>query len=128
TAAGAVAALPDLLAHSSWRVSAEAIDGIKESSENLDALTKAAAYAKIVKLLNDPDGFVIARAVEALKDAKLSTAIEPMARAANAHPEIAGEVVAAMTSDEALSLAAMPSLREMCGASDARVRAAGLVG
>ena len=43
----------------------------------------------MIKLLDDPDGFVVSRAVLVLRDANMAAAFEPLVAAANRRPELA---------------------------------------
>lgn len=124
----AIDCLSDLLGHESWRVRAEAVDAITEAARNYDAVKKASLYTRLIKLLDDEDGFVVARAVAALHDAKLAAALDPMARAAERHPEIAAEVVETMTREEPLATQSLRHLRVMHTHADPVVRAAAIGG
>src|SRR5438045_3753037 len=53
-------------------------------------------YMATVELLKDQDGFVVSRAVETLAQADLVAAVDPLVAAAEAHPEMAVEVVKAL--------------------------------
>ena len=48
--------------------------------------------------LDDPDGFVVGRAITSLKDGNLLVALEPLLRVADKHPELAAKVIETLTS------------------------------
>jgi HEAT repeat protein len=97
-------ALMALLAHESWRVRAEAAEGLGKLIENKGSSgakstameRKADVYAAMIKLLDDPDGFVVSRAVLVLRDAKVAAAIEPLVASVDRGPEQAGDVLNAL--------------------------------
>src|SRR4029434_7420550 len=69
------------------------------------------------------DGFVIGRAIGTLKKTATESDIEPLVRAAAAHPELAGEVVAALHYGSDFRAKVLPHLREFCKHADPAVRA-----
>jgi HEAT repeat protein len=127
----AVGALMDLLGHESWRVRAEAAEALAKRVEhnggsgNANEQT-ADIYARMIKLLDDPDGFVVSRAVLVLRDAKVSAAVDPLAAAAEKRPELAQDVVRALS--QAGTSGAVKHLRAFCGHTNPAVRAAAISG
>jgi HEAT repeat protein/thiol-disulfide isomerase/thioredoxin len=133
----AVACLLTLLAHKSWQVRSEAIDAVGESIANrsyrrsngkndTDESQRADAYAAILEVLSDADGFVVSRAVNALKDADLAIAAQPLAKTAEQHPELAKSVAESLTAGGKIRAKATPLLREWLKHNDAALRAAAL--
>ena len=112
-----VRCLMALLKHPSWQVRAEAAAAIGKLGEsgrgsyqfdtvnegnNVDADTqlKVSAYVALLDLLTDADAFVIAKAVEGLAGADMAVAVEPLARAAETHPELADNILKILGSRE----------------------------
>jgi HEAT repeat protein len=132
TGKAAIECLKGLLAHESWRVRAEAAEAltkkIERSSDERTNETNADIYAALIKLLDDPDGFVVSRAVPAFQHTHLTTAVDPLIGAAGRHPELAAEVVKSLASSEALHTKALPHIRKFCSHAEADVRAAAITG
>ena len=133
----AVTCLLTLLAHASWQVRAEAVDAVGESvsdrihrrsggKNDADESLRADAYAAILEVLADTDGFVVSRAVNALKDADLAIAALPLAKTAEQHPELAKSVAESLTAGEKIRVKATPLLRAWLKHNDATLRAAAL--
>jgi len=125
----AVRGLLGLLGHVNWRVRAETAEALAEmtnqrssSGINLTEERKADIYMAMVKLLDDPDGFVVSRAVNTLADADLAVAVDPMAKAAERHPELAGDLIKALARGRNTKAAAEKHVRAMCAHADDRVR------
>jgi HEAT repeat protein/thiol-disulfide isomerase/thioredoxin len=126
--ATAATCLRELLAHDSWRVRAEAAEGLGKlitDSEGAAAVAdqKPAILAAMVKLLDDSDGFVVSRAVIALRDSKHTAALEAMVKAADKRPELAPEVVKALSQSGS---SGADHLRKFCVHSSPVVRAAAI--
>ncbi len=128
----AATCLISLLLHPEWRVRAEATEVLTKKLERsygedeLAANTKVSGYAAIIKLLNDEEGFVVSRAVAALSKSRLASAVEPMIRATERHPELAGEVVRMIAGDNEMSKAALPKLRPWMTSARPELRAAAI--
>ena len=122
-AAAAPANLIELLHHSSWQVRAEAAEALGglATPHNPNKAT-ADIYAALIEVLSDEDPFVISRAVRTLRSANLESAIEPLAKAAAEHPEIAAEVTETLT-QENLRRKADGVLRQYLDHKDPRLRA-----
>ncbi len=90
-------ALRGLFTHDSWRVRAEAAEGVsellKEHTQLLDSEGRADVYAALIELLQDSDSFVVSRATLGLKSANLLAAVEPLKAAAEKHPELAADII-----------------------------------
>jgi HEAT repeat protein len=125
--AEAVGHLKGLLRHASWRVRAEAVEAAAEIvnnyNSNLPANLKTEVTAAIRGCLADPDGFVVGRAIGALKKGNDAANVEPLVKAAAAHPELTPEVVTALSYGSSIGQAALPHLREYCKHKDPAVRA-----
>ena len=92
--------LIELLEHENWSVRAEAVEAIGKKLESrittapsVTDEAKADAYAALTERLDDPDGFVVGRALTALKNGNLLVALEPLLRVADKHPELAAKVI-----------------------------------
>jgi HEAT repeat protein len=128
----AIDGLLSLLSHPSWRVRAEAAEALIEMGKNHSSpamLPKQAdVYAAMIKLLDDPDAFVVSRAVLALQQADTPLAVEPMAQAAAKHPELTAEIIKAMTQGNNTKRLAEKHLRQFCSHADPMVRAEAIAG
>ncbi len=97
-AAAARGNLIELLKHSSWQVRAEAAEALGGLTvKNPNQQMAADVYAALIETLSDPDPFVVSRAVQGLRRSNLATAVEPLAKAAAEHPELAAEVIGILT-------------------------------
>lgn len=127
----AVEALVAQLANPSWRVRAEAAEALGQKLADRETpmgnRSRASAVAALTKLLDDPDGFVVSRAVLGLKNVSGDTAklTERLAASAEKHPDIAPEVVKALAE---IGSTAGEHLRAFCAHADERVRAAAIGG
>lgn len=117
-----------LLKHPNWQVRAESAEAAKECLGDLGEEQKADLYAGMLTLLDDPDAFVVSRALQCLQTGDLEAALQPMLKVAQRHPELAQEVVKAISSGSNMKRLAGPHLREFCKHSDPAVRAAALLG
>jgi HEAT repeat protein len=135
----ALKCLMSLLSHESWQVRSEAAAGIGKLMENTnfddsaehsadDSKVKSQAdvYAALIDLLDDPDAFVGAKAVEGLAHANMALAVEPLVKAAKKHPQLAPEILTTLVSNSNMMQKAVPHIREFCKHSDADVRAAAI--
>ncbi len=123
----AVAQLKPLLKHASWRVRAEAVEAVAECAGNrtpsLSGPVKTEVHTAVREALTDTDGFVIGRAIGVLKKTAEEADIEPLVRAATTHPELAGEVVAALSNGSRFRDKVIPHLQKFCRHTDPAVRA-----
>jgi HEAT repeat protein len=125
----AVACLKEQLAHESWRVRAEAAEGLGEylnrhkHDQNVD---RVEIYGTLIDALKDSDGFVVGRALKGLRSASLAAMIEPMLQVTKTHPQLAPEVIAALASSYELRDKVIPHLRKFCAHEDPAVRAAAI--
>lgn len=124
----AVGHLQPLVKHASWRVRADAAEAIGEIigasyQNNVKPDVRQAANAVLREALADADGFVVGRAIGALKKADDVASVEPMVKAAAKNPELAPEVIAAISYGSATKSKGLPHLREFCKHKDPAVRA-----
>jgi HEAT repeat protein len=84
--------------------------------------------AAMIKLLDDADGFVVSRGVIVLRDARDSDAIEPLVKAAERRPELAPDVVRALSQDDGAALVMLPHLRKFASHANPAVRVAAIAG
>jgi HEAT repeat protein len=141
--AEATRCLMSLLKHKSWQVRAEAAAGIGKlndrtvvhySSTPFGAATEtdpaaklqADAYVALLDLLDDEDGFVVAKAVEGLSEADLPAAVEPLVKVATKHPELAAGVLTMIAGKNNMRQKAIPQLRKFCKDQKPPVRAAAI--
>jgi HEAT repeat protein/thioredoxin-like negative regulator of GroEL len=120
--------LMKLLSHESWQVRAEAAEALSGAVDASDPATSADIYVALIERLTDPDSFVVSRAIKGLEDAELVAKLEPMAKAAQLHPDLAGDVVEAMVGNNALQAKAIPYLREFYQNKNPAVRARAIRG
>jgi thioredoxin-like negative regulator of GroEL/HEAT repeat protein len=136
----ATRALVPLLRHESWQVRAEACEALGKTRgsrsysyvngvrvEDGDDL-QVEVYAAMLELLDDADAFVVSRAVEGLANADMALAVDPLARAAVKHPDLATKIVQMLAQGEKMRVAAVPHLRKFSKDADPQVRAAALEG
>ena len=134
TSSKALRVLIEQLGHSNWSVRAEAVEAIGKKLENTymgsvvpdDA--KVEAFAAFTERLDDPDGFVVGRALTALKTGNLLVALEPLLKVADKHPELAAKVIETLFSGTseapAIKAKALPRLRKFAAHPRVDVRAA----
>jgi HEAT repeat protein/thiol-disulfide isomerase/thioredoxin len=130
----ALKVLIEQLGHSNWSVRAEAVEAIGKKLENsyggslVPDDAKVEACAALTERLEDPDGFVVGRALTALKTGNLLVALEPLLRVADKHPELAAKVIETLFSRTsevpAIKAKALPRLRKFAAHSRVDVRAA----
>ena len=140
----ALKSLMPLLKHESWQVRAEAAAGIgnadssfrvarsfspgfSRSSDDAEQL-QADAFVALIDLLEDPDAFVVSRAVEGLAGADMVVAVEPLVKAAAKHPQLATNIVELLANGQKMRPKAVPHLRNFTKHKDAAIRAAAIAG
>ena len=129
--ASAVPALTKLLEHANWRVRAESVEALQEilgKGSNASASSQADHYAAMIRLLDDPDAFVVSRAAMALQGANTPLRIEPLLKAAEKNPQLAREIVKNISGRDANSRIAIAQLRKMLANPSPLVRAAAIGG
>lgn len=116
-----------LLDHESWRVRAEATEALTEKP-GTTAEQKAEFYARMLRLLDDADGFVASRALMAVETADGLPSLKEVAGAAEKHPELASLAVAVMANNLKSDPKGVDYLRSFATHKDAGVRAATITG
>jgi HEAT repeat protein/thiol-disulfide isomerase/thioredoxin len=127
----AVPALTKLLEHSNWRVRAESVEALQEIAGNrsqASAASQADHYAAMIRLLDDPDAFVVSRAAMSLQNADTPLRIQPLLKAAEKHPQLAREIVKSISGRDARSQTTITQLRKMLAHPSPLVRAAAIGG
>jgi HEAT repeat protein len=142
----AIKCLMSLLKHKSWQVRAEAAAGIGKlddrsgvhfssgwtfdaqggKADDPAAKLQADAYVALLDLLDDEDGFVVAKAVEGLSEADMSVAVEPLVKVATKHPDLAANVLKLLAEKGNMRKKAIPHLRKFCKHELPTVRAAAI--
>lgn len=122
-----VEALTDLLDHEDWQVRAATVDALsRKASSESEQTAKADILVALLGHLEDPDAFVVGRVVQAFARADLPLAIDPLVKAAQAHPELGPAVVVALSSTQNVRMKALPALRDFCQSPHAAIRAAAI--
>jgi HEAT repeat protein len=125
-------ALEKLLKHESWRVRAEAAEALgktieKSSRNHSNNAANAAIYTAIMELLKDPDGFVVGRAVGVLKKADLAITVKPLIAAAEAHPDLAPEVIKALSQMSGQRALTIPEFKKFLAHANPKVRSTAIL-
>lgn len=118
--------LVNLLDHGNWQVRAEAAEGLGEilsDGDGLSADLRKEARSRLLKLLEDTDGFVVSVAVKALRGSGATGAVDALAKAADQHPELAADILEMLGETSELRVKALPHLRRFCAHENASVRA-----
>jgi HEAT repeat protein/thiol-disulfide isomerase/thioredoxin len=136
--AQATRSLIALTKHESWQVRAEAAAGIGGMDQSFrgserqrngnDPDARAEAVTQLIKLLDDPDAFVVSRAVEGLGRSGGTADVGPLVKAVDAHPELAPQLVEMLAGNEESLEESLPHLRGFVKHKSADVRAAAFVG
>jgi len=146
----AIRAMLGLLKHESWQVRAEAAAGISKSDTSFSshssgisfgsisidaeaddggaASLQADVYAALIKLLDDPEAFVVAKALEGISGADMVVAVDPLLAALEKHPDLAVSIVQTLAGGSKMRVKALPHLRKFTTHEDAPIRAAALRG
>ena len=142
----AIKCLMSLLKHKSWQVRAEAAAGIgklddrsgvhysgdwsvngrSSRADDPAAKLQADAYVALLDLLDDEDGFVVAKAVEGLSEADMALAVEPLVKVVGKHPDLAASVLKQLAEKNNMRQKAIPDLRKFCKHEKPKVRAAAI--
>lgn len=126
-----------LLEHGSWQVRAEAVEGLakgfphsyeRSNLEPAEQKRVVEVYKAVLKRLEDEDGFVVSRAVLALKECDLAAAAAPLARTAERRPELAASVAEALSGGETIGTKADDILRGWLKNEHENIRAAAITG
>jgi HEAT repeat protein len=116
-----------LLDHESWRVRAEATEALTQKT-GTTAEQKAEFYARMLRLLDDSDGFVASRALMAVEGADGLPSLKEVAAAAEKHPELAPLAVKVIANNLKSDAKGIDYLRSFAVHKDAGVRAATITG
>ncbi|MBN1908733.1 MAG: HEAT repeat domain-containing protein [Pirellulales bacterium] len=142
----AARAMLGLLDHESWQVRAEAAVGIAAHLDRSHSYSyvsfngrtvrqeeKTKPFQKqiqdaLIKLLGDPDAFVVSKAIEGLSRTSNEAAVEPLVAAAKKHPTLAVSIVGMLTGNDTLRDKALPHLMEFAQHETPEIRAAAVEG
>lgn len=137
----AMRSMMGLLEHESWQVRAEAAAGLGKGDSSFSVHSgdfygrddvpdelQVDAYIALLDLLEDPDAFVVSRAVTGLAGANLAVAVEPLALAAGRHPDLAAEIIKILARGREMRETAVPHLRRFAQDENAIIRAAAIRG
>ncbi|MEX1229462.1 MAG: HEAT repeat domain-containing protein [Planctomycetaceae bacterium] len=131
--------LLSLLKHDSWQVRAEAAESIGKLAER-SYHTSSFSHSRgadngageiqdaLLNLLADPDSFVVSRALGGLKGIDSKRAVEPLVKAAAAHPSLASQIIDVLAAGTQMRTTAVPHLRAFFKSPDSAVRAAAIRG
>lgn len=123
--------LKTLMKHASWRVRAEAAQAVGEAvtnyRRNILEPERNSTYAALIDALNDSDGFVVSRAIAAIKQGDRRDAVEPLASLVDrAEPMLAAQAVKSLNAGGNTRELAIPNIRRFCSHGQAAVRAAAI--
>jgi len=118
--------LLSLLNHESWRVRAESIEALQECFERSRSETRISKA--VAERLDDPDGYVVSRAIAVLGSSNIANLVQPLTRAVERHPEMAAEIIQSLCTDEKAAAVISPTLRKFAGHENALIRAAAIAG
>jgi len=122
----AIECLMSLLANPSWRVRAEAAAALGKCLEtNRGSQYQTAVCDAMIKLLDDPDGFVASQAIIVLNGTPVGSHVNALVKATEKRPQLANDVVKVLASDTQ-SPAAQAQLHKFTSVADADVRGAAL--
>ncbi len=125
-------ALLPLLEHDTWQVRAETAEALDEIvNDDLDETNPGLAadvYAGLIGRLGDDDPFVVSRAVEGLERSVTEVAIEPMLAAAEKHPQLAPQIIAAVSGNGASVKLLRERLQQFSQHAEPSIRAAAVAG
>lgn len=130
--AAAIRSLIPLLEHDSWQVRAETAEALGKLighmyDSKFDEI-KADTFVALIQRLDDPDPFVVSRAVGALEDADMEVAVKPLVQSLLKHPNLATEIVKILSQGAKMRSSALPHLRKLTKHEDPQVRGAAIEG
>ena len=121
--------------HESWQVRAEVAEALGEiDADDLSLDMVVLRGEAVTKLLDDPDGFVVSRAIQSLPSRKNKKLLEDLTNIAIRKPELASDIAASISEsanrysydDDAASAA--PFFRKFLENEEAEIRLAGVDG
>ena len=121
--------------HASWRVRAEAVDSLGDTSvserrlDNLPDDQRDAMIAGLRKALADPDAFVASRAIEVVAgeyNMDMAACLPQLLGTMERHPDLILPAISAIGRNDALRKAAAAPMRRLCGHTNPEVRAAAI--
>ncbi len=115
--------LMGLMKHANWRIRAEATEAVGKRVERVGQPPPEAIPA-LLGQLDDPDGFVIGRAMEALRELDREDMVNPLIRVAEMHRDLAPRVIEILASGQAKQAKARPMLARFAKDPNPSVRAA----
>lgn len=125
-------ALLPLLNHDAWQVRAETAEALHEIvDDDLDETNPGLAadvYAGLIGRLGDDDPFVVSRAVDGLEYSVTEIAIEPLLAAAEKHPQLAPQIIAAVAGNGKSAKKVRDRLNEFTQHAEPSIRAAAVAG
>ena len=138
----AIRGIMPLLQHESWQVRAEAAEALSKtdsmsryisggswgSANSAKQGLKADISVALLKLLEDPEPFVVAKALEGLEDVDMEVAVDYLVAAAERHRSLAGTIIRILAEGEKMRPKALPHLVAFCKHEEPAIRAAAITG
>lgn len=126
-----VQVLLPLFQHASWRVRADAAEGIAKLLKKSDVKKKVnieEIQREFISLLADEDHFVVSKALNALGESPTEEAFQPLLSAAKRSPELAAQIIPVMSQSYLYRRELAPHLDVFLNHSESSVRAAAISG
>ena len=101
--------LISLLKHEKWSIRAEAIEAVGKRVERVDQPPPEALPALLAQL-EDPDGFVVGRAMAAIRELDREDVVEPLIRVAEKHRDLAPRVIEILSDGSVKQARALPKI------------------
>jgi HEAT repeat protein len=113
-----------LLKHPQWRVRGEAAESLrgKLRSSGVTDEQKDAANNALVKLLDDPDGYVVNRAAGTLIKCSFEVSARALMARVQNRPDLARDVLKAIADDPSVGKTVLPQIRKMTASTQPAVR------
>jgi HEAT repeat protein len=127
--ANATKCLVGLLSHASWRVRAEAIDALADMAQQNNATPSEEAADAVLKRLDDPDSFVVGRALAAIKPMGRNMSEKSLSDLATRRPELASDILKSIMAEMGRggNTQNVGVIRGMCASKSPALRAAAVV-
>jgi HEAT repeat protein len=124
--------LLSLLNHASWQVRAEAAEAIanqmKSARYGSAPENAAEIYDALLARLEDPDAFVVSRAIDGLFSIDTKRAVAPLVKTVVKHPALAAPVLDILSRGSVMRDDAVPHFREFLRHTNPAVRSAAIGG